>query len=132
VAAPNLNLQEEIHGAARADQGDYIYSEPSSVRHLLIFKNSTTCPISSCHFKSHRATTFEAQTKQNYSITEYTMTYTVTVLYPDGAKFNLDYYKNTHMPLVQKEFADYGFKGVSVTTLTYPLPLSSVPFWRFA
>jgi hypothetical protein len=39
----------------------------------------------------------------------------ITVLYPnvDDATFDMDYYKTTHMPMVAKEFADYGFQGMS-------------------
>lgn len=40
----------------------------------------------------------------------------VTVLYPSGddAKFDLDYYLNTHMPLVSEHWAQYGLKGWEV------------------
>lgn len=33
---------------------------------------------------------------------------TVTVVYPQGAKFNMDYYKSTHMPLVQEKWGSMG------------------------
>ncbi|RMZ86322.1 hypothetical protein DV736_g6454, partial [Chaetothyriales sp. CBS 134916] len=47
--------------------------------------------------------------------------YTVIVQYPANAKFDIDYYTGTHMPLVAAEFKQFGFKGYSVTTnLTTP------------
>ncbi|CZT16803.1 uncharacterized protein RCC_02637 [Ramularia collo-cygni] len=39
---------------------------------------------------------------------------TVTVVYPKGAKFNMDYYKSTHMPLVQKKWAPMGLTSWKV------------------
>jgi hypothetical protein len=36
---------------------------------------------------------------------------TVTVVYPQGVKFNMDYYKSTHMPLVQKKWGSYGLNS---------------------
>lgn len=39
------------------------------------------------------------------------MAATVTVVYPQGAKFNKDYYKSTHMPLVQDKWGKYGLKS---------------------
>ena len=37
----------------------------------------------------------------------------ITVLYPnvDDATFDMNYYTSSHMPMVQSEFKDYGFKG---------------------
>lgn len=37
----------------------------------------------------------------------------ITVLYPnvDDATFDMKYYTSSHMPMVQSEFKDYGFKG---------------------
>ncbi|KAK5943176.1 hypothetical protein PMZ80_004182 [Knufia obscura] len=45
------------------------------------------------------------------------MTSTVTVLYPATAadSFDLEYYKNTHMPFMAEEFKLYGLKGYTVT-----------------
>jgi uncharacterized protein (TIGR02118 family) len=40
---------------------------------------------------------------------------TVTVIYPKGADFKMDYYKSTHMPLVQKAWEKYGLKSWKVT-----------------
>ncbi|KAF2771118.1 hypothetical protein EJ03DRAFT_45811 [Teratosphaeria nubilosa] len=37
-----------------------------------------------------------------------------TVLYPKGAKFNMDYYLSTHMPLVQSKWGQYGLTGWKV------------------
>lgn len=39
---------------------------------------------------------------------------TITVVYPQGAKFNMDYYMATHMPLVQKRWSQYGLKSWKV------------------
>ncbi|PPJ58264.1 hypothetical protein CBER1_07311 [Cercospora berteroae] len=39
---------------------------------------------------------------------------TVTVVYPQGAKFNMDYYKSTHMPLVQEKWGKFGLKSWKV------------------
>ncbi|KXL46024.1 hypothetical protein M433DRAFT_174062 [Acidomyces richmondensis BFW] len=39
---------------------------------------------------------------------------TVTVLYPQGTKFNMDYYLSTHMPLVQKRWGPVGLKSWKV------------------
>lgn len=38
---------------------------------------------------------------------------TITVTYPnqDGARFDLDYYVGTHLPLVEKHFKAHGLKG---------------------
>jgi uncharacterized protein (TIGR02118 family) len=40
----------------------------------------------------------------------------ITVLYPNAsdASFNMDYYLNTHMPMVAELFGPYNFKGYSV------------------
>ena len=40
----------------------------------------------------------------------------VVVLYPrkDGAKFDLDYYHATHMPLVKKTWTQHGLKSFNV------------------
>ena len=39
---------------------------------------------------------------------------TVTVVYPQGAKFNMDYYMSTHMPLVAKHWNSYGLQSWKV------------------
>lgn len=39
---------------------------------------------------------------------------TVTVVYPQGAKFNMDYYLSSHMPLVQKRWAQYNLQSWKV------------------
>ncbi|KAI1118324.1 hypothetical protein F5Y14DRAFT_447200 [Nemania sp. NC0429] len=48
------------------------------------------------------------------------MTYTLSVLYPAGTKFNLDYYLTSHMPLVQKLWAPYGLKSWRVAHYEKP------------
>lgn len=44
----------------------------------------------------------------------------VIVLYPrkDGAKFDLDYYHSTHMPLVKKSWSSLGLKSFTITQLS--------------
>jgi len=44
------------------------------------------------------------------------MAISVTVLYPnvDDATFDMKYYQDSHMPMVAKEFKEFGFKGQSV------------------
>ncbi|KAI1500907.1 hypothetical protein F5X99DRAFT_384839 [Biscogniauxia marginata] len=37
-------------------------------------------------------------------------TTTVSVAYPAGTKFNMDYYLKSHMPLVQSKWTPYGLK----------------------
>lgn len=39
---------------------------------------------------------------------------TVTVVYPSGGKFDMDYYMSTHMPLVEKHWKSYGLKSWKV------------------
>jgi len=39
---------------------------------------------------------------------------TITVLYPKGADFNMDYYMSTHMPLVQSKWSQHGLKSWKV------------------
>ncbi|KAJ4422190.1 hypothetical protein N0V82_003160 [Gnomoniopsis sp. IMI 355080] len=47
------------------------------------------------------------------------MSLTVTVLYPakEGAKFDMDYYLKSHMPLVSKRWGPHGLKQWYVTDL---------------
>ena len=44
---------------------------------------------------------------------------TVTVLYPggEGKNFDVDYYKNTHMPMVMSELKSYGMTGIAARSL---------------
>lgn len=50
----------------------------------------------------------------------------VTVFYPrkDGAKFDMDYYLSTHMPLIAKHWKKYGLKSYTVTQLSGDSPYS--------
>lgn len=52
----------------------------------------------------------------------------VTVLYENkpGSKFDMDYYLNTHMPLVSKSWQQYGLKGWEVQEFR-PSPDGQVP-----
>ncbi|KAL9097815.1 MAG: hypothetical protein Q9165_000141 [Trypethelium subeluteriae] len=43
---------------------------------------------------------------------------TVTVLYPTGGTFNMDYYISSHMPMVQKNLGSSGLTGWRVTKNT--------------
>ena len=36
---------------------------------------------------------------------------TISVLYPAGANFNLDYYTAKHMPMVMDKWGQYGLKS---------------------
>jgi len=42
----------------------------------------------------------------------------VTVLYPEDAKFNMDYYLQSHMPMVEKEWSKFGLTNWSVLKFT--------------
>lgn len=48
----------------------------------------------------------------------------VLVLYPktDDSKFDMDYYKTSHMPMVAEEFSSYGFKGKQASKNLLPRP----------
>lgn len=48
----------------------------------------------------------------------------VTVIYPQGAKFDKDYYKSTHMPLVEKNWKSYGLKSWKVVYFPDDAPYS--------
>ncbi|OLN86556.1 hypothetical protein CCHL11_08522 [Colletotrichum chlorophyti] len=45
------------------------------------------------------------------------MTITITVVFPNeaDAKYDIDYYVNKHMPLIQERWGQYGVKSWSVT-----------------
>ena len=55
----------------------------------------------------------------------------VTVLYPKGVDFKLDYYKSTHMPLVSKHLTQYGLKSWSVLDLgeDAPYKIQATLYW---
>ncbi|KAI9657140.1 MAG: hypothetical protein M1821_003306 [Bathelium mastoideum] len=40
---------------------------------------------------------------------------TITVLYPAGVTFNMDYYVKSHMPMVHNNLKSYGLNGYRVT-----------------
>ncbi|KAI5856699.1 hypothetical protein GGS23DRAFT_588786 [Durotheca rogersii] len=44
----------------------------------------------------------------------------VSVVYPAGTKFDMDYYLATHMPLVQLKWAPLGLKNWKVIEFTNP------------
>ncbi|PNS19231.1 hypothetical protein CAC42_2408 [Sphaceloma murrayae] len=46
----------------------------------------------------------------------------ITVLYPQGADFNLDYYLKSHMPLVSKTWTPEGLKSWKVVQLPEDQP----------
>ncbi|KAI3324125.1 hypothetical protein HD806DRAFT_60964 [Xylariaceae sp. AK1471] len=58
-----------------------------------------------------------------------TMTYIVTVVYPTGTKFNMDYYLTKHMPLVQELWRPHGLKSWKVANYTNPDAPYSVQAW---
>ncbi|KAI0014872.1 hypothetical protein F4780DRAFT_773925 [Xylariomycetidae sp. FL0641] len=43
---------------------------------------------------------------------------TVSVVYPAGTKFDMDYYLSTHMPLVQSTWTSFGLKSWKVAKYT--------------
>ncbi|GFN11042.1 hypothetical protein AtubIFM56815_008608 [Aspergillus tubingensis] len=45
------------------------------------------------------------------------MTYTITVVFPNepDAKYDIEYYTNVHMRLIEKHWTKYGLKSWSVT-----------------
>lgn len=46
----------------------------------------------------------------------------VTVLYPAGAKFDMPYYLNSHMPLVEKRWGPAGLTGYHVLQFNADAP----------
>ena len=60
---------------------------------------------------------------------------TITVLYPAGVNFNMNYYLSSHMPMVQKNMSSFGMTGWRVTqnsgespyAVTCELYLESLP-----
>ncbi|KAI6091652.1 hypothetical protein F4821DRAFT_189097 [Hypoxylon rubiginosum] len=53
----------------------------------------------------------------------------VSVVYPKGAKFDMDYYLNHHMPLVREKWESYGLKSWKVAQYTNPESPYSVIAW---
>lgn len=49
---------------------------------------------------------------------------TITVLYPQGTKFDMDYYKAKHMPLVHNSWKKYGLTSWKVLTFPSDAPYS--------
>ncbi|KAI2627044.1 hypothetical protein GGS26DRAFT_150218 [Hypomontagnella submonticulosa] len=47
-------------------------------------------------------------------------TFVLSVAYPSGGKFDLDYYLKSHMPLVQAKWAKYGLRSWQVAQYTNP------------
>ncbi|KAI0839634.1 hypothetical protein F5Y06DRAFT_11374 [Hypoxylon sp. FL0890] len=56
-------------------------------------------------------------------------TATVSVVYPAGTKFDMDYYIKSHMPLVQKNWSKYGLKSWKVGHYTNPEAPYVVQAW---
>lgn len=58
---------------------------------------------------------------------------TVTVMYPrkEGATFDLEYYKKTHMPLVSNTWGKYGLKSYAVTQTSPDAPYSTYVTMEF-
>lgn len=58
------------------------------------------------------------------------MSATVTILYPNepNGTFDLDYYKDIHMPLVQKHWTKYGLKRWSICKLLTKADGSPMPY----
>lgn len=58
------------------------------------------------------------------------MPVTVTILYPTepNATYDLEYYKNFHMPLMQKHWTKYGLKRWSISKFLRNTDGSSVPY----
>ncbi|KAI1811986.1 hypothetical protein GGS20DRAFT_560254 [Poronia punctata] len=57
------------------------------------------------------------------------MTYVVVVVYPAEAKFDMEYYLSSHMPLVQKSWAPQGLRGWKVAQYSSPDSPYSVQAW---
>ncbi|KAI2466870.1 hypothetical protein F4781DRAFT_334310 [Annulohypoxylon bovei var. microspora] len=53
----------------------------------------------------------------------------ICIAYKMGAKFDLDYYLKTHMPLVQKAWASFGLKSWKVAHYTNPDSAYVVQAW---
>ena len=55
--------------------------------------------------------------KGEFGIAITTTPTTTTILYPaeEGARFDMDYFLTTHMPLAMKHWQQYGLKGYEVT-----------------
>ncbi|SMR42384.1 unnamed protein product [Zymoseptoria tritici ST99CH_1A5] len=56
---------------------------------------------------------------------------TITVVYPQGGKFDMDYYKSTHMPLVQKKWSSHGLTSWKVVKLSDDAPYAVLATLEF-
>ncbi|KAF2225869.1 hypothetical protein BDZ85DRAFT_72489 [Elsinoe ampelina] len=56
----------------------------------------------------------------------------ISVLYPQGAKFNLDYYLKTHMPLVYETWSPLGLKSWKVAEFPddQPFKIQATLVWE--
>ncbi|PKX89645.1 uncharacterized protein P174DRAFT_507321 [Aspergillus novofumigatus IBT 16806] len=62
------------------------------------------------------------------------MSATLTVLYPNeaGATYDLQYYKDVHMPLMQKHWTKYGLKRWTIPKFLSNVDGSPLPFIFYA
>ncbi|TKA32402.1 hypothetical protein B0A50_01508 [Salinomyces thailandicus] len=56
---------------------------------------------------------------------------TISVLYPAGTNFKMDYYMSTHMPLVQQKWGSYGLKSWKVVQMPSEQPFCVMALLEF-
>ncbi|KAI0386354.1 hypothetical protein F5Y04DRAFT_120881 [Hypomontagnella monticulosa] len=55
--------------------------------------------------------------------------FVISVAYPKGGKFDLDYYLKTHMPLVQAKWAKFGLRSWRVAQYSNPEAPFAIQAW---